>query len=99
MPRKLRKKEKQETVRSISRRCRGPRLPVGDRAVSEAFAAGDLEQAAMMDALHREPCGADINDLILEFPLDGEPKAAPCYGCGRTVEWTPANLDAVRIET
>lgn len=99
MPRKLRKKEKETTVRSIARRCRGPRSPGGDRAVSEAFAAGDVEQAAMMDALHREPCGADINDLILESPLDGNPKTGTCPGCGRTVNWTPANLDAVRVET
>lgn len=99
MPRKLRKKEKEEIIRSVSRRCRGPRLPGGDAAVSEAFAAGDLKQAAMMDALHREPCGEDFNDLLLSFPLDGEPKSAPCPGCGTVIEWIPSNLDAVRVET
>ena len=95
---KLTKAQKEVRVRSVRKRCRGPRSEEGDKAVAAAFAEGDNEFARKMDRAHREPCGYDVNDLILSQPLDGEEREANCPDCGQLIRWVPAPLDLVSVE-
>ena len=80
----------QQSVLEIVRSCRGP-ISDEDRAVvGELLSAGDEDGAKAHDRESREPCGFDVNQLILSEEMDGEVHKAPCAGCGTVISWIPA---------
>lgn len=83
----------EDDVRAIRRVCRGPRTKAGDKAVSELLERGDLKAAKKADRANREPCGYDVNSLILSEALDGKDHEKECPGCGRLVKWRAPVFD------
>lgn len=66
--------------------------PTQARICAELMA--DLDATArVIDQAGRKPCGADVNDLILSQPLDGEEHAANCPRCGQLLTWTAPKFE------
>jgi hypothetical protein len=80
--------ERELKVREVGRRCRGG-LPSAIRAqVNEALAAGNEDEAKMLDASSRDVCGGgkvapyDFNDTVCAGPFDGQDHPYTCPQCG-----------------
>lgn len=82
----------EETVRAITRTCRGPLAPDMAKLRDTALAKGNLAEARKWDAI-RESCGYDVNDLIVKAGLDGEEHEKKCPKCGQLLTWRAPRFD------
>ena len=79
----------QRGILAIVRSCRGPISDEDRQVIGELLAAGDNDGAKAHDRESRDPCGFDVNFLILSEALDGEEHTAPCPNCGTNISWIP----------
>lgn len=104
------REEAEALVRSVQRLCKGPfkserhkaeydelRRAVGGPALTPEAAARGYS-IELLDSLNRDYCGADFNDVIMAYPLNGEDhgdqtpfggpdKRVPCPKCGQLISF------------
>ena len=85
------REEAEAIVRSIARTCKGPYKSEKHRAEyaelrEKVGGFGGSERGydiAALDAVNRNACGADLNEVICrEDPFDGVERALTCDKCG-----------------
>jgi len=88
------REEAEFVVRAGGRWCKGPKKPGAEAIYAEARAAsGNVSGAekgydlSQMDAVLREGCGADFNEVIVKFPFDGTEHLEPCPKCGQMISF------------
>lgn len=84
---KMTKKEAEEHIRSIKRRCRGTLSAAARKTVNALLDEGRLPEARQADRANRSGCGADFNDIIVAGPWDGETHEYKCSKCGLEGEY------------
>jgi hypothetical protein len=84
----------QQSILAIPRKCRGPISDEDRKTVADLLRSGDHDGAKAHDRASREPCGFDVNRMILSEELDGEEHATACPGCGTVISWIPATEPA-----
>jgi len=71
-------------IRSVTRTCMGPLKPGAREAIAELMADGSEEarsRARTLNVTERVGCGADINELVISAPFDGQDEVYLCR-CG-----------------
>ncbi len=88
------REEAEFVVRAVGRWCKGPKKPGVEAEYAKMREAvgvvGGQEKGydlALMDSILREPCGADFNDVIVQFPFDGADHLEPCPKCGQMISF------------
>lgn len=98
------REEADALVRSVKRLCKGPfkserhraeyqelRSNVGMVATEESAKRG--YSIEMLDTLNRNYCGYDFNNIIMEYPLDGNDHLVPCPKCGQEISFRSPRFD------
>lgn len=87
--------EAEALIRSVMRTCKGPIKPGKEaeyaelrRAAGTFGDAGSGNSIALLDSLNRDYCGADFNDEIVKYPLDGKQRVTKCSKCGLEINFT-----------
>ena len=83
----------EETVRAVSRTCRGPIAPDMAKKRDAALANGDRQGASALDAGGRPGCGQDVNELIVKAGLDGQEHESACPKCGVLLSWRAPSFE------
>jgi len=83
----------EQTVRAVSRTCRGPLKSGYRERIDQALAKGDRAGASRIDAEGRPGCGQDVNDLIVKGGLDGKEHEAACPKCRVSLTWTAPHFN------
>lgn len=86
------KDEAEKLIRAIERKCKGP-IKVGKEAeyaelrrAAGAFGdAGSGNSIELLDALNRDYCGADFNDVVVQYPYDGKEHTVNCPNCKKEI--------------
>lgn len=88
------REEAEYLVRSQGRWCKGPKKEGADAEYAKmrevVGMTGGQEQGfdlATMDAVLREGCGYDFNEVLMQYPLDGNEHFVPCPKCGMTISF------------
>jgi len=99
---KVTREEAEALIRSITRTCKGPIKPGKEAEYAELRrAAGSFGGAesgnsiALLDQLNRDHCGADFNDEIVKYPLDGQQRVAKCSKCGLEINFKSPRFNLV----
>lgn len=77
----------EQTIRSITRACRGPLPQKARDAVAFLLKEGRHQEAASMDAASRLGCGYDFNNVIVAGPHDGQLHEYTCPKCKLTGQY------------
>ncbi len=81
-------KQAEDIIRAVGRTCRGPYTDESAReAVTDLMRRGEMEQARQLEDGSRNPCGYDVNEIVVAGPWDGEDYEVACPGCGQKITY------------
>lgn len=91
------REEAEFLIRAVSRACKGPYKSEKHKSEYQELrdragmfgdnSPGGGHSIEFLDLLNRNRCGADFNDEILKYPLDGQEHLVSCPKCGQEISF------------
>ncbi len=87
--------EAELVVQAVVRACKGPYKSEKHRAEYQEIrdkmgvvgGSGTAYDIGLLDSLNRDFCGANFNDVIVQYPFDGKEHEVACPKCGQTISF------------